>query len=334
MIRSLLVFVAALTLGALTVSGQEDPQDALRRQIRELTEQLKKRADQRGPGDENSKPVLRIYQVGDLVMRAWNAPADMHTDLIPSKYQPREPREESEPVAPFEIDFLIDVMRQVVEPETWEAIEGAELQVRSNRLFVTNIPRVQNKIPAFLDALRGAANRHLRVEVTAVPIEDGDVELLASRPRELTDAEAEKLLAREPLGAATLLCRSGQQVTQRSGREVSYMQDYDVEIAQEATIGDPIAQTVLDGVSIWMSAFLDDSANGVRLDLRMDRTALEHPIRRVDTEHGPLELPVLEMTRVRTALWAPLGKTVVVGGATAGTKPCVFLATVHRLGGK
>ena len=334
MIRSILVFLAALTLGALTVSGQENSRDELLDRIRELTEQLKKRADQRGPDDVAGRPVLRIYEMGDLVLPARNALPEVRSDLIPSKFKHGEPREETEPCAPFEVDFFIDIMRQVIEPETWDSVEGADIQVKNNRLFINNLPRVHKKITPFLAAMRRAADRNLRVEILAVPMEKGDTALLRNRPRELTDAEANALLDREPLASATLRCRSGQEVSQRVGREVSYLQDYDVEIAQEATIGDPIRQSVLEGLAVFAHAMLDDSAAGARLDLRLDRTSLERPVRRVDTEHGPLELPSMELTRVRTSLWAPLGKTIVVGGSTAGEKPCLFLARVHRVGGK
>ncbi|MHC4847246.1 MAG: hypothetical protein ACYTEG_02195 [Planctomycetota bacterium] len=334
MIRSMLVFLAALTLGALTVSGQEDPEDALRDQIRELTEQLKKRADQRGPEDLAAKPVLRIYEVGDLVLAARNSIPRRDSDLIPSRYKPPERGEEAEPCAPFEIDVLVDMLRQVVDPETWDTVDGVDIRVTANRLFINNLPRVHKKLPALFAALRRATERQMRVEILAVPMEKGDETLLANRSRELTDVEAKRLLDREPLAVATVHCRSGQWVTQRSGREVSYLQDYDVEIAQEATIGDPIRQSVLVGLAVSLHGYLDDAAGGARLDLGLDRTAMEQPVRRVDTEHGPLELPVLELTRVRTAVWAPLGKTVVVGGATAGSSPCLFLAQVHRVGGK
>ena len=334
MIRTLIVFLAALLLGALTVSGQERPEDELRRRIRELTELLKKRADQRAPEDAAARAVLRMYDVSDLILpiRSDSEPAGVY--LLPSKFAPPETAEWFEPMAGFEMDSLIDFLRQVIEPETWETVENADVQLRSGTLFVNNVPRVQKKIASTLATLRGWVERSLEVEITAVPLQAGEEALIFNRPRELTDAEANAMLEREPLGSALLRCRSGQRVGQRIGREVGYLQDYDVEIAQEAAIGDPIARTVFEGCSVHLIAMLDDAAAGARLDLELDQSAVPRPIRTMKTEHGPVELPAMNLTRVRTALWVPLDKTVVLGGATTGEAPCLFLARVTRAASK
>lgn len=331
-IRGTIIFLLAIALGALTVSGQDAGRDAdLRRRIRALSEELKQRADgraeQRGAA---ARPVLRIHEVGDLLTIQTVGVGEL-VDLIPSRYQPAAARE-FEPSAPFSVDFLIELMRQVIEPESWEEIEGAEVQPRNGRLFVNQIPRVQRKIAALLDSLRVAADRQLRVRFVAVPVNAADLALLDARPRELSSAEAEQLLAREPLGVAETVCRSGQRLSERIGRRISYLQDYDVEIAQEATIGDPIRMEAFSGMAVELQPLLDDGGGGVRLDFQVTRTELAEPIRRVDTEHGPLELPVLAMTRVQGAAWVPLGKTSIVGGSTSGANPCLFLVTVHRMG--
>ena len=332
--RFMLVFAAALTIGALTVTGQENKGDDLRQRIRALTEELRKRADLRGPPDLGGKPILRIYDVGDLVFQPGAPEPWAGPNLTPSKYKPPELPECSEPRSPFDVDWIVEMVRQVVEPETWDTIESAEIAVKNTRLFVNTIPRVQNKIPALLAALRRSASRELFVEVFSVPVESGDDALLLNRPRELTDAEAGRLLAREALGGAVVHCLSGERLSQRAGQAISYLQDYDVEIAQEATIGDPIRQTVFAGTTVTVAAHLDESARGARLDLALDRTAVQKPVRRVDTEHGPLELPVLELTRLQTSIWVPLGKVTIVGGGTAGAVPCLFLVKVVRVPSK
>ena len=67
------------------------------------------------------------------------------------------------------------------------------------------------------------------------------------------------------------------------------------------------------------------------LHLRVERTEVETPIRRVDTEHGPLQLPALDVSRVGTTLWAPYGRPVVAGGCTIGNRACVFLVTARPI---
>jgi hypothetical protein len=50
------------------------------------------------------------------------------------------------------------------------------------------------------------------------------------------------------------------------------------------------------------------------------------------TEHGNLELPAKRLTRLQSSFWAPLDRTDVAGGCTAGEEPCVILVTARRPG--
>ncbi len=328
MIRSGIVFFAALLVGALTVSGQDNNRDELIDRIRELTAELKARADKRTPeGAAVGRLTRRFYEIGDLVQVVIDAEVP-HVDLIPSKFQWPE-RQEVESNSGLEQDQIAELIRMVIEPETWDSIEGADVTVMNNRILVVNIPRVQKKIAPLLDTLRSELTRELRVEIVAIPMLPEDEALLSSRMRDLTEDETNRLMAREPLASASLVCRSGQQVTSQMGAEVNYLRDYEVEIAQEATIGDPLAATAFSGCAVTVRAFLDAGGSGARLDLQLARTSLDHPIRRVETEHGPLELPVLALTRLRTSVWVPLGRACIVGGSWAGEDPCLFVATVR-----
>jgi len=335
MIRDTLIFLFAVGLGALTVSGQDNGGEAdLKRRIRALTEELRQRADAGKPkADAPGRPVMRIYEVGDLIMRYPHMQGDM-VDLFPSKFNPPEQAELDEPNSPFEVDWMIEIIRQLIEPATWDTIEYADIQPKTGRLFINTIPRVHKKIEAFLGTLRTLADRQLRVELFAVPVDEKDAAIFASRTRELSSQEAERLLSRPSMGALELVCRSNLTLAQRVGRNVGYLQDYDVEIAQEATIGDPISRHAFSGMAVELRAMLDEGGKGVRLDLQLDRTLVREPIRRVDTEHGPLELPELALTRLRTTTWIPLGRVVILGGSTAGKKPCLFLGRVTHIGGK
>ena len=332
--RGTVIFLLAIALGALTVSGQDGGNaDDLRRRIRELSDELKRRADERSTRKgEQGRVVLRVHEIGDL-LTVRSARRGGMVDLVPSRFASVQ-REEPEPNAIFELDAIIELIRSVVEPPTWDEIENVDIQPRHGALFINQIPRVQRKVAALLDQLRAFTQRQMRVRFVAVPVEKGDLAMLDAAPRELDAAQATQLLAREPLGVAEIVCDSGQRLSQRIGRRVSYLQDYDVEIAQEATIGDPIRREGFSGLAVELEAMLDDGGNGARLDFEVVRTHLASPIRRVDTEHGPLELPVLELSRLMSSAWVPLGKPCVVGGSTGGADPCLFVVTVTRMGAK
>ena len=216
---------------------------------------------------------------------------------------------------------MIEMIRQLVDPATWDSVEYADIQPKMGRLFINNIPRVHKKIDAFLGTLRTLADRQLRVELYAVPVEANDAAFLASRTRELAPADAKRLLDRSSMGSVELVCRSNQLLAQRVGERVGYLGDYEVEIAQEATIGDPVSRHAFSGMAVELRAMLDEGGNGARLDLQLARTHVKDPIRRADTEHGPLELPEQQLTRLRTSAWVPLDRFRHPGRVDGGRKP-------------
>ncbi len=326
--RSMVLFLLALGIGALTVVGQGDERADLLTKIKELEELLEKDAAARRNAPQDKFVIRRFYDVSNLTTKVRDQVIEP-SNLRVSQYSAPEPRELAEPAAPFEIDSLMDLIRNVVEPETWDSIEGADIAPKNSSLIVTNIPRVQRGIKVMLDRLGKIARRHVVVDVIALPVNKETAALLRQRPRELSPAEAKALGAMKALGTLRVTCFNGQQSVQRSGARHSYLQDYDVEIAQASTIGDPIRAEVFSGFSAEIQATMDLSAKGVLLQCRLERTRLDEKIRKLDTEHGPLDLPVLEVTRVSTSLWAPFDRMVVVGGTTGGTKPCVFVATAR-----
>ena len=218
-----------------------------------------------------------------------------------------------------------------VEPDSWDTIDGADMVPKHAQLFVYTIPRVHKKIKAALAHFRTYLAPHISVEVVAVPVTAEAAAILMGR--QLTASEAKRLLDK-PLGTVQVLCVDGQQVVQKNGRQRAYLADYDVEIAEGSSVGDPIRRMLFDGCAAEVQAILDREANGALLNLRLERTKVVEPIRHIDTEHGPLQLPVLSLTRVNTSVWVPLGRTVVVGGCTVGEEPCIFLATARRVTAK
>lgn len=327
--RKVVLFLLALGAGALTVVGQDKTDDnaELKRAIRKLDAALRERTrEQRAPQDNFI--VTRLYDVADLAFNHHSLRLEP-ANLMPSKYQPPEQGEEEEPSRPFDADIMMDLIRQTVEPETWDSVEGASIEVKNNSLFITNVARVHAGIARLLAQLREASAPRVVVDVVALPVTEKTAALLAQRPRELSETEAEALAGVVPLGTARVHCFNGQMSAQASGKRRSYLQDYDVEIASNSSIGDPITIQVFEGCQAEIRACLDEGAQGVVLHCRLERNEILEPMRRLDTEHGPVDLPAMRLTRVATTLWAPLGRTVVAGGATGGDNPCVFLLTTR-----
>jgi len=333
--RGLLFFLGALLLGSLTVVGQDDdPDAAIKGKVEELTRLLQRRAAARARVEGRQRVSMRMYDVSDLTAPITDSTLD-YSNLIPSRYQRPESGADMEPRSPYQVDWLIELIRTTVEPETWDTIESADIMAKNGWLFVNTIPRVHERIVKSLTEFRTYLEPQVAVDLVAVRVDQQRAAVLARTPRDLDPAAAEALLQGDRLGTLRLLCFDGQQVVSREGSERSYLQDFDVEIAQSAKIGDPIRQSVFDGFSAEVRAILDRNRGGAVLHCRIERTDFRDPIRRVATEHGPVELPALGVTRLSASCWVPLDTPVVLGGAVVGDGSCVFIAIVRKFqGGK
>ncbi|HED65635.1 MAG TPA: hypothetical protein ENJ09_08775 [Planctomycetes bacterium] len=102
--------------------------------------------------------------------------------------------------------------------------------------------------------------------------------------------------------------------------QVAYVQDFDVEIAQAASIADPIISTVEDGVVLDVRPVVSADRRFITLELRPTVAELKRPIRTFTTSLGvsgnsvTIQLPELDISRVRTSIPMPDGATVLLGG--------------------
>ncbi|MHC4340196.1 MAG: hypothetical protein ACYSX0_08295 [Planctomycetota bacterium] len=378
------------------------------------------------------KPVLQFYDVKDLVAKISDFPGQ-EINLVPSKYQPPDmDDEELEPTSPFEVDSLIEVIRQTIEPESWDTIEGANIEPKNNVLVVTTTPEIHQKIGSFLTDLRKntgllislevrflrAEDRFLRdvgVDIRGLGDQTGGVGLpglgsatnfddsffgspanpsgappgIIPEPSSIgtsnipgvyyndnSDGEYKARVENlfdfilnfdEPGDATASAAASGgnrgdnsggltlqhvflddtqlevilraveksdrlEQVsaprltvydTQRANVSVmkqnSYVSDFDVEIAQAAAIGDPIVQTIRDGIILDVRPIVSADRRFITMELRPTVAELVRPIPTFQTSlaTGPpvtIQVPELSISRVRTTVTMPDGGTLLLGG--------------------
>jgi len=328
------IFLLALGIGALVVRGQDsgDSNAALQRRIDDLAGLLQQRAAARAR-PAGARLEQRRYTVADLVASVpdeWIS----ESNLTPSKFAHRDwAWMEQEPRRSAEVDWLIELIRQTVAPDSWDVIEGANIEPKNGALFVTTVPAVHERIGKFLGRVREYLAPRFAVELIAVPVDEGVRARLSGTTRDVDPELAPALAAGPRLATWTLTGVDSQQVVVRAGRERRYMADYDVEIAQGSEIGDPVPHDVFDGAQAEVRCMLDRGRGGALVFVRAELTRLDDPIRRVQTEHGPLELPRLAVTRLRTGCWVPLERPVLLGFAADGPEGAAFLAVVHRVGG-
>lgn len=106
---------------------------------------------------------------------------------------------------------------------------------------------------------------------------------------------------------------------------VAYVQDFNVEIAQAASIADPIVNVVQDGVVLDVRPVISADRRFITLELRPTIATLKRPIREVVTTLGSqnsvtIQLPEVEYQRVRTSIPMPDGGTVLLGGLKVSDK--------------
>lgn len=107
--------------------------------------------------------------------------------------------------------------------------------------------------------------------------------------------------------------------------QVVYVKDFDVEIAQAASIADPIIDVVQDGVVLDVRPVVSADRRFITIELRPTIAELTRPIREVSTTLGSqasvtIQLPELEIQRVRTSIPMPDGSTVLLGGLKVSDK--------------
>lgn len=107
--------------------------------------------------------------------------------------------------------------------------------------------------------------------------------------------------------------------------QVAYVKDFDVEIAQAASIADPIVDVIQDGVVLDVRPVVSADRRFIMMELRPTVAVLQRPIREVATSLGSqnavsIQLPEVDIQKVRTTVPMPDGGTVMLGGLKVSEK--------------
>jgi type II secretory pathway component GspD/PulD (secretin) len=123
----------------------------------------------------------------------------------------------------------------------------------------------------------------------------------------------------QTLTAPRLLVSNNERASISVINEVTYVKDFDVEIAQAAVIADPIMDIVRDGVILDVKPVVSADRKFVTLELRPSVSQLDRPIPTFATTLGTgppvaIEVPTLQVQRVRTTVTMPDNATLLLGG--------------------
>jgi hypothetical protein len=250
---------------------------------------------------------------------------------IPSNYTPPEPPELPEPWPIVPPEAIVDLVSDLGGYGTWE--DPATLEIRNRVLLARNTPQVLATVDRFLGALREGlvVSTDTTLEVVEMPVgvarHLGTGGALDERAAGLL-AEAIQSGQAERLETVTVSSMTGARNAVTSGRLVSYIQDYEVEIAQEAAIFNPVVCHFLDGICADVTPICTGDRSAVQLTLRILRAHQDGPMR--TRRAGPvpeIELPEVETFDLRVETLVPMSRTSVVAAWGSGGRRRLLLAT-------
>ena len=317
MVALALVVIAAVPLG-LTVGAQD----------RELEGLL----------DDQKSMVLRVHNVADLTVRL--------TDFIRPNLIMRSAGSEMDEDQPFfgkaqegevffsNIEEITELIEQNVRPEIWSHGGPTIRIVGSHALVVTAPKDVQNEVEAYIRALRESVGRLVTLELRVLEIA-GDVP-----GKTLYTAEEGKALMGQSGVRLALSSRitafSGQMVSLYRAVQRAFVQDHDVEVAQTASIADPIVSVQQLGLSFDARCVTRRDSHVV-VDLRACLTRAKDSGRMFKSIGGGVNVPSQRLVNFQSTVSIPVGGYALVGsGKTADGVRWALLLSPHvdRIGAK
>lgn len=277
---------------------------------------------------------LRSFDVG-MLTHAVQSMMGESLFLTPSNFTPPEPPELPEPSPILPQDSIVELIRQTIVPGSWE-LNGTGIEARNGHIYARNAPDVLAAVGQRLDTLRRELiySTVTTAEIVDVPYALGR-QLQAAPDRVLNDAARLALQAAfktgdaKSLGATRVAAMRGARNAVTGGRRTAYVADYEVEIAGESVIANPVIQRSLSGTGLDVLPQLTPGGQAADTTLRFVRTDVQRPLRTVDTPHGKLSVPEMDMFRLRSALQVPLGKTMIVGSTGDKGRRRLLLVTTR-----
>ncbi len=274
--------------------------------------------------------VTQAYDVSALVL----ASVDSHGPTLgfeataPGALFVEEPDSDA-----YTADELVGLVKSNVDPGAWEkenSVSGS-----GSTLHVTAPAATQARVRALLDWLRA---RHARPVVLEVSVREAEARhadlVLAGGP--VLDAERAAALDAEPwvvVRSARLRAYSGQRVHLGRTEVVRYLADYDLEVAQEAHVYDPVTERIRTGTIDELRPVLSDDGKAVFVECAHTVCTADAPFPAFGTGLralngallAPLDQPVVGTRQLRNALWMPAGGRSIVGAGRFGDHVRVLL---------
>ena len=130
----------------------------------------------------------------------------------------------------------------------------------------------------------------------------------------------EKTQRGRTLTAPTVTVYNTQRANVTVVNQLSYIQDFDVEVAQTSSIADPIIGIIQDGLTLDVRPTVSNDRKFITLELQPTVAKLIEPIPTFSTTLGStfspviIQLPELQVQQARTTVRIPDGGSILIGG--------------------
>lgn len=121
------------------------------------------------------------------------------------------------------------------------------------------------------------------------------------------------------LVAPKLTCFDGQRANVLVAEQVTYIADYEVEVAENSVGASPVIERALDGISLDVRPIVSADRKYITIEVRPALARLKTPMRQQQIFLGfgimaPIDLPEASLKSVETTVMIPDGGTVLLGG--------------------
>jgi hypothetical protein len=261
--------------------------------------------------------------------------------LVPSRYEAPEPPELGSPAPTFPADALVELLRECVVPRSWES-DLVSVEARNGYLHVRNTRPVLDAIWTNLDQLQREFLWTLATKTEVVEVDSAlACRLVLSAGTLLDDAARGELKAAlaggkaERLGTARVKTMHSSRGHITQGERISYLSDYEVEVSEAAAASRPVIQSCLSGSVLDFEGEPTVGSQSVHATVRFTQTKIHTPLRKLSTPHGEIDVPEMDVFRVRATMRVPLGETMVLASAgTNGRHRLLLLTSYLRRSGR
>lgn len=215
------------------------------------------------------------------------------------------------------VDELVDRLQEGVEPARWEG--GAERErlnaLGNRRLLVSARPDLLAAVRRFLAAREAEALRPVVLDVAVHSVRGA----VTPGPGREIDPEVSTLVT-----SGRLHTVPGRWASLRVGTTLNYLADYDVEVAQEARIPDPVTGQSFGGLVANLRPHLPLGNRTVLVDLDLlfaDHELAAEPFDTGAQCTGPIEQVRARRTRLDTTVGVPLGGTTLLDAGPDPSNP-------------